>query len=331
MSDAVFMLVALRLAARNLGQVWPNPAVGALVVRDGVIVGQGYTARGGRPHAETQALAQAGALAKGATLYVTLEPCSHHGKTPPCVDAVIAAGITRCVIACIDSNPQVSGAGVVRLKEAGVQVEIGVCEPAARALNQGFFSVVAKGLPVVTMKLATSQDGKIATASGQSQWITNERSRAYGHMLRSQYDAILTGSGTWLADKPQLNCRLAGLEDRSPIRVILDRRGRVDAQDERTWVLSEPTLSAALKALVAKGITRVLVEAGAELSTAFLREGLVSQLYWFRAPLVIGGDGLGAIGAGFSTELAKLAQWQRIATRYFENDSLDILVCSQGS
>jgi diaminohydroxyphosphoribosylaminopyrimidine deaminase/5-amino-6-(5-phosphoribosylamino)uracil reductase len=328
--SGAFMPIALRLAARHLGQVWPNPAVGALVVKDGAIVGQGVTARGGRPHAETIALAQAGELAKGATLYVTLEPCSHQGQTPPCTQAIIAAGIARCVVACRDPNPQVNGAGIAQLQAAGIIVEEGQCSAQAQALNTGFFSVIQRGRPMVSLKLATSQDGRLATASGQSQWITGEQSRAYGHKLRSQYDAILTGSGTWLVDKPQLNCRLPGLEDASPVRVVLDRRMRVHENDVRTWVLHEASVESALVALAQKGITRVLVEAGAELSTVFLQSGLVDKVYWFRAPLVVGGDGLAAVGAGFAGELEKLARWQRVATQHFGKDSLDIL-CSQAS
>lgn len=328
--SGAFMPIALRLAARHLGQVWPNPSVGALVVKDGAIVGQGATARGGRPHAETIALAQAGELAKGATLYVTLEPCSHQRQTPPCTQAIIAAGIARCVVACRDPNPQVNGAGIAQLQAASIVVEEGQCRAQAEALNAGFFSVIQRGRPQVSLKLATSQDGKLATASGQSQWITSEQSRAFGHKLRSQYDAILTGSGTWLVDKPQLNCRLPGLEGNSPVRVVLDRRLRVQSSDERTWVLHEETIEAALAALAKKGITRVLVEAGAALSTAFLQSGVADKVYWFRAPLIVGEDGLSAVGAGFASELEKLARWQRVHTQHFGNDSLDIL-CSQAS
>ena len=335
MSSAAFMQIALRLAARNLGQTWPNPCVGAVVVKDGVIIGSGYTAQGGRPHAETIALQQAGERAKGATLYVTLEPCSHHGKTPPCVDAIIASGISTCVIACTDPNPAVNGAGIAKLKQTGITVEEGVCRAAAEKLNEGFFSLIKKNRPFVALKIATSQDGKMATAAGQSKWITGDAARGYGHLLRSRYDAILTGIGTVLADDPSLTCRLPGLEERSPLRVVLDRKGRLPAKaaihGAQLLSLAEETLPAALKTLADKGITRVLVEAGPTLSTAFLQAGLVDRLYWFRAPMLIGGDGLPAIGSGFATELSQLARWKQSEHSIFGNDTLDIFECSQAS
>ena len=338
MPSAAFMQIALRLAARNLGQTWPNPAVGALVVRDGHIVAQGYTARGGRPHAETQALAQAGELAKGATLYVTLEPCSHQGQTPPCTDAIIKSGIKRCVVACTDPNPQVNGKGIELLEKAGIEVELGVCREQAGKLNEGFFSLVGKNRPFVSLKLATSQDGKMATRSGESKWITGERARNYGHLLRSRHDAILTGIGTVLSDDPALTCRLPGLEKRSPARVVLDRQGRlpakatVNAKDGvQVMALADKTLADVLKRLAENGITRVMVEAGATLSTAFLQAGLVDRLYWFRAPIVIGGNGLSVFGDGFPEMLSQLARWRQSDHIILENDTLDIFECSQAS
>jgi len=294
-----FMQVALSLGRRNLGQTWPNPSVGALVVKDGRIIAQGYTARGGRPHAETVALADAGKLAKGATLYVTLEPCAHQGKTPPCTQTIIKAGIARTVIVCRDPNPQVNGKGIAQLQAAGIEVIEDICKPEAMEINRGFFSVIEKKRPYIALKLATSSDGKITNP--KSHWITGEAARAYGHLLRSRYDAIATGIGTVLADDPLLTCRLPGLEDRSPVRVVFDRKHRLPkhsqlvktAEQIPLWIMTSP-LQASVHALAEKGITRLLVEAGQKLSESFLRSGLVDRVYWFRNPRAIGDAGLSA-------------------------------------
>src|SRR5690349_11673310 len=240
-ADLEHMGAALSLAVRNLGQVWPNPAVGCVVVDAmGYVVGRGWTQRGGRPHAETEALAMAGERARGGTAYVTLEPCAHHGKTPPCVDALIAAGIARCVAALEDPDPRVSGGGFAKLREAGIEVEIGLLADAAREANVGFLTRVTTGRPFVALKLATSLDGRIATRSRESRWITGEEARAFGHLLRATHDAIAVGSGTVLADNPELTCRLKGLEDRSPVRLVFDRRGRVPT-DSRIFTGGAPT------------------------------------------------------------------------------------------
>lgn len=329
-----YMRVALNLAALNLGQTWPNPCVGAVLVKDGQIVGTGVTAKGGRPHAETQAIAQAGAHAQGADLYVTLEPCCHHGQTPPCVDAIITAGITRVIIACKDPNPLMSGRGTQLLNQAGIEVIERVCEAEALILNRGFISVITKKRPYIALKLATSLDGKIATQSGQSQWITSEKSRQKGNLLRSRYDAIATGIGTVLADDPLLTCRIKGLEERSPVRVVFDRNGRLPANcrlmqtsdSVPVWVMKSG-LPEAMAELAERGITRLLVEAGAKLSTAFLQSGLTDRIYWFRAPLLIGNDGLSAVGNGFAGELAQLQRFKTIQQIQLDSDSLDILEC----
>ncbi len=315
-----YMLHALRLAARGLGHVWPNPSVGAVIVKDGIIIGCGRTARGGRPHAETEALAEAGADAKGATLYVTLEPCSHHGKTPPCVDAIIQAGIAKVVVACGDINPQVAGKGFAALRAAGIAVQDGLCETEAKALNEGFFSVIERGRPFVTVKIATSLDGRTVTTEAEGRWITGEASRMRGHLLRATHDAILTGIGTALADDPLLNCRLPGREGDSPLRVLLDSGLRLSPKAKLlpAWIFtseavfqqkaelvetlrqaqcrifpvkqqdSELDLKAVLQALAKEGITRLLVEAGKTLTEAFMRQGLADRIYWFRAPEVVG-------------------------------------------
>ena len=326
------MALALRLADRGLGRTWPNPAVGCVVVRDGRIVGRGWTQRGGRPHAETEALRRAGAAALGATVYVSLEPCAHYGRTPPCTMALIQAGVRRVVAATLCPDRRVDGQGVAQLRQAGVEVELGVLHAEAEALNAGFFLKERAGRPLVTLKLATSLDGRIATRTGASQWLTGEQARARGHWLRATHDAIMVGSGTALADDPALTCRLPGLEDCSPVRVVLDRRLRLSptsrlaatARDVPTWLITGSPLAparadalrergvelielaasegegldlmAALAALAARGITRLLVEGGAGLATVLLRARLVDRLAWFQAPLLLGGDGRAAIG-----------------------------------
>jgi diaminohydroxyphosphoribosylaminopyrimidine deaminase / 5-amino-6-(5-phosphoribosylamino)uracil reductase len=342
------MAAALSLAARNLGQVWPNPAVGCVIVdAAGHVVGRGFTQRGGRPHAETEALKMAGARAKGATAYVTLEPCSHHGKTPPCAEALVAAGIQRCVAAIEDPDPRVSGRGLAKLREAGIAVDTGVLAAQARDLNAGFLTRTAKGRPLVALKLATSLDGRIATRAGESRWITGEEARAFGHRLRATHDAIAVGSGTVLADDPELTCRLPGLEDRSPIRLVFDRRGRIPATAKvlsgspPTWIIGEHPESAknasqfieitkniapaeVLAKLGESGLTRILVEGGAALATALLKDGLVDRLYWFRAPTVIGGDGLPGIAPMDVDRLAQGVGLRCVGRRALGNDVLEL-------
>jgi diaminohydroxyphosphoribosylaminopyrimidine deaminase/5-amino-6-(5-phosphoribosylamino)uracil reductase len=332
--DAAHMRAALSLARRHLGRVWPNPSVGCIVVRDGLVVGRGVTAPGGRPHGEPQALAQAGEGARGATVYVSLEPCNHHGKTPPCSEALIDAGVARIVVACEDPDPRVSGSGIRRLRDAGIQVDVGLCAREAQEVNAGFITRILKGRPGVTLKLATSLDARVATSTGHSQWITGPDSRARGHLLRANHDAILIGIGTALADDPELTCRLPGLEAANPVRVVLDSALRLPvtsklaqgaATTAPTWVVTRADadqaravalealgvrllrvdpddtghlpVAAALTALAGQGITRLLVEGGPSVATSFLKAGLVDQIEWFRAPMLIGGDGLPAVGA----------------------------------
>lgn len=219
-----YMAQALDLARSGLGRVWPNPAVGCLVVRDGAIIAQGATQKGGRPHAEVVALDLAGEHAADATLYVTLEPCSHHGQTPPCTDRIIQSGISRVFVACQDPNPAVNGKGIAALKAAGIEVIEDVLREEAERVNEGFFSLIQRGRPKVICKVATSLDGKMALMSGESKWITGDEARAYGNRLRAYTDAIITGVGTVLADDPELTCRLPDTQERSPVRIVLDRR-----------------------------------------------------------------------------------------------------------
>lgn len=244
--DAAHMRAALQLAARGLGNTWPNPAVGCVLVKDGQVVGRGWTQPGGRPHAETQALGRAGEAARGATAYVTLEPCSHHGRTPPCCDALIQAGVSRVVVALRDPDARVDGRGFARLRAAGITVEEGLLGPEAAALNAGFIRRITQGLPLVTLKLAATLDGRIATQAGESRWITGPESRRAVHALRARHDAVLVGSGTVLADDPDLTCRIAGMDPVPMLRVIADARLRTpptarlvrEAGRHPTWLLT---------------------------------------------------------------------------------------------
>ncbi len=339
------MRAALALATRGLGNVWPNPAVGCVLVRDGRVVGRGWTQPGGRPHAETEALRRAGDAARGATAYVTLEPCSHHGKTPPCADALVAAGVRRCVVAAVDSDSRVSGRGLERLRSAGIAVEQGVLAAEARTLNAGFFKRVEQGLPFVTLKLATTLDGRIAMASGESKWITGPEARARVHLERGRNDAVLTGAGTARADDPDLRCRLPGLDPRPPVRVVLSRDGvPADGQLARSaaetpvWLFcgEDATIpdgirhfpigdpETVLKRLAEEGLTRVMIEAGGRLAASFLRAGLVDRLLWFRAPKIIGGDGIPAVGVLGLDRLAHSPDFARLASGVAGCDTFDI-------
>lgn len=334
------MRAALSLARRGLGRVWPNPAVGCVIVdKKGCVAGRGHTQPGGRPHAETEALRQAGAAAAGGTVYVTLEPCAHYGKTPPCAEALIAAGIGRCVAALQDPDPRVAGKGIEMLRQAGIQVTLRVLEDEAAEANAGFLKRVQQGRPLVGLKLATTLDARIATSSGESQWITGPAARQYGHLLRASFDAILIGSGTALADNPSLTCRLPGLEQRSPVRLVLDRRLRLPlgcdlvrtAKAVPVWLITseghdDAKLAAyraagvevlalagtdpgsILSALGARGLTRVLIEGGAQVAMAFLQAKAVDRLFWLRAGSIMGGDGLAAIGG---LGLDRLSDMQR--------------------
>src|SRR6185312_846319 len=244
--DQRFMALALALGRRGLGNTWPNPAVGAVIVKDGVVVGRGWTQRGGRPHAEVEALRRAKKAASGATLYVTLEPCSHHGKTPPCVDAIIKAGITRVVSALEDPNPEVAGGGHRKLTEAGIKLDVGLCADEARRAHAGHIMRVQEERPHVTLKLAVSADGKAGAAGRKPFAITSEAARERVALMRAESDAILVGIGTVLADDPHLTCRLPGMLDRSPVRVILDAKLRspmasyviATIRETPTWVFT---------------------------------------------------------------------------------------------
>ncbi len=361
MDDRGHMQAALALARRGLGSVWPNPAVGCVLVKEGRVVGRGWTQPGGRPHGETEALERAGAEAQGATAYVSLEPCCHWGKTPPCSDALIAAGIARVAIPIEDPDPRVAGQGVARLREAGVAVEIGLCAEAAEEVNAGFFLRLRQGRPLVTLKLATTRDGQLATSTGESRWITGELARERAHLLRASHDAVMIGSNTVITDDPLLTCRLPGLDHRSPLRIVLDSRLTVpltarvvaEARQVPTWFITlrhgdaarrEALLQcgvelievpatpahmvdmhAAFRELGRRGLTRVLVEGGSTLAAVLLRAGLVDRLAWFHAPSLIGGDGIPAV-AGFGlTHVAEAPRFERLSLETVGEDVLETL------
>ena len=329
---------ALALAARGLGRVWPNPAVGCVIVKDGRILGRGWTQPGGRPHAETMALAQAGAAARGATAYVTLEPCAHHGKTPPCAAALIAAGVARVVSALTDPDPRVSGQGHAMLRAAGIEVTEGVLAAAAREANAGFLKRVTQNLPRITLKLATTLDGRIATSSGESRWITGPQARRATHAMRLNHDAVMVGSGTALADDPDLTVREMGA-GHQPLRLLIDSRLRHAPQSRLgdsakihpVWILhgaNAPAmrvaewlavgavlieapligdhldLNAAMQLLAMRGLTRILCEGGAELAAALIRAKLVDEIAHFTAGALIGAEGTAALGPLGLTALA---------------------------
>ena len=326
MTDVSHMRAALALARRGLGQTWPNPSVGCVIVRDGRVVGRGRTALNGRPHAEPQALAMAGAQARGATAYVTLEPCCFHGRTPPCTEALIAAGIRHVVVGARDPDPRVNGAGLARLRQAGVTVTEAVLDEEASAIIAGLHSRVTTGRPLTTLKLATTLDGRIATATGASRWITGPAARRATHALRGRHDAVLVGIGTVLADDPDLTCRLDGYTAAATTRIVADSQLRLpvhsrlvrSAAAAPVWVLTRDdadphqaealraagvtlipvaggaggvAMAAGLAALGARGLTSVLIEGGAGVAASLLQADLIDRVAWFHAPMLFGGDG----------------------------------------
>lgn len=330
-ADARFMALAIGLGARGLGQVWPNPAVGCVIVQDGRVLGRGWTQPGGRPHAETMALAQAGVGARGATAYVSLEPCAHHGKTPPCAEALIRAGVARVVSAQTDPDPRVAGRGHQMLRDGGLDVETGVMSAEAERVQRGFLCRVMLGRPMLTLKLATSLDGRIATASGESKWITGAQARLHVHLMRAAHDAVMVGAGTARADDPSLTVRDIGVA-RQPVRIVvartldlpLDGTLARTAWDVPLWLIHGPSASASARAdwrargarliectetaggldLVAAfvaladlGLTRVFCEGGGQLAAGLLAQDLVDDLALFAAGLALGDDGRAALGA----------------------------------
>ena len=356
-ADTAHMHSALALARRGLGSTWPNPSVGCVIVTQGRVVGRAVTAPGGRPHAERAALAMAGVAARGATVYVTLEPCCHWGRTPPCTDALIESGVARVVIAVRDPDSRVNGEGTARLRAAGILVEEGLLADRAEEILAGFTSRLRRSRPLVTLKMASTLDGKIATHAGESQWITGVAARRAAHAMRGQADAVLVGVGTVLADNPELTCRIPGYRSTPIVRVIADSHLRTPltsalvrtAGTSPTWMLvragADPNRLAALadlgvtvidimpgstgidladglRALAEAGITRLLVEGGGQIAASLLRADLVDRIAWFHAPAVMGGDGWPA-AQGFGLKL--LADMPRFIRRRVATLELDVL------
>ncbi|GAA6201686.1 bifunctional diaminohydroxyphosphoribosylaminopyrimidine deaminase/5-amino-6-(5-phosphoribosylamino)uracil reductase RibD [Aquicoccus sp. SU-CL01552] len=355
-TDTRFMALALSLGRRGQGRTWPNPAVGCVIVREGRIVGRGWTGPGGRPHAEPIALAQAGAAARGATAYVTLEPCSHHGQTPPCADALIEAGIARVVAPVQDSDPRVSGQGFERLRMNGIEVTTGVLADQAAQDHAGFFLRTEQGRPFVTLKLASSFDGRIATATGESKWITGPEARRAVHGLRARHDAVMVGAGTARADDPSLTVRDLGVTHQ-PVRVVVSRHldlplmgqlargaGEVpvwlchgpcaDAERVRAWEgLGARLLPCGVKGvqldpmdvlrqLGAAGLTRVFCEGGGALAASLLAEDMVDELVTFTAGLAIGAEGVPSIGALGLGRLAEAPRFALSEVRNLDGDAM---------
>jgi len=357
--DARFMELALMLGRRGRGRTWPNPAVGAVLVKDGVIVGRGWTQTGGRPHAEIDALRRADEAARGATLYVTLEPCSHHGKSPPCADAITAGGVARVVSALEDPNPKVVGAGHARLRAAGIEVDIGIGAEEARRDHAGHIRRMREGRPQVTLKLAVSADGKAGAPGRRPLPITGEAVRDRVHLLRAQSDAIMVGIGTVLADDPLLTCRLPGMEKDSPVRIVLDAALRLPlssrlvhtAGEVPVWVVcgaeappaAEESLQAAgvvvlraperqgavdlaamLKLVAERGITRLMVEGGPTLAAALLTADRVDEAVLFQSAKVVGADGIDALEGLPLTALTHSPRLLSVRSVAVEADICDI-------
>ena len=330
--DADYMRSALGLARRGLGRVWPNPAVGCIITSGDFVVGRGWTGSGGRPHAETIALAEAGPAARGGTAYVTLEPCAHTGRTPPCTDALIAAGIARVVIPMIDPDPRVCGRGVSALQAAGISVELGCLPEEAAAVNRGFLTRVATGRPMLTLKLATSFDGRIATNTGESRWITGPEARAEVHLLRAQSDAVMIGAGTARSDDPRLDVRGIGLSENAPVRIVvagtldlplagnlghsagyqalwLCHHSEAPPDRRKAWLeagaelLEIPAdswqrvdLPSLTRQLGERGLTRILCEGGGGLAAALLAADLVNEIITYTAGIALGEEGVAVVG-----------------------------------
>ena len=345
------MSIALRLARRGLGNTWPNPAVGCVVTNAGSIVGRGWTDTGGRPHAEVMALRCAGKAAVGATVYVTLEPCCHHGQTGPCAAALVDAGVREVVIAAYDPDKRVSGQGVRFLMESGLEVKLGVMQQQAAELNAGFFYRIAKGRPYITAKLATTLDGKISLPSNDDRWITGELTRKWVHKQRAMHDGIMVGSNTVVADDPMLDCRLPGLEKHSPVRIIVDRSCKLRTHHTvigtsdimPTYIATDNDdyealhavrylkvhkkgdfLTNTITALTEElGITRLFVEGGGVLITELLKRKLIDRFIWCRANKICGAGGVASI-LDLSSLPRGYCNFTKVQTLVFMDDAVDI-------
>jgi diaminohydroxyphosphoribosylaminopyrimidine deaminase / 5-amino-6-(5-phosphoribosylamino)uracil reductase len=340
------MAAAVALSKRGLALTGTSPNVGCLLVKHGRVVGRGWTQPGGRPHAEAEALAAAGEAATGATAYVTLEPCAHSSdRGPTCTESLIAAGVTKVVIALTDPDPRTNGQGAEWLRKAGVVVEIGVGAALARAAMAGWLSQMERGRPLVTLKLATSLDGCIATSAGESQWITGDAARAHGHLQRARSNMILVGRGTYNADRPTLDVRLPGLEDRSPLRVILSRSSKgieedCSREDAKTRSSLPDKSSSRLRAFARDlnwiqltnpqdifnlpHIQYLLVEGGAQTAASFMAAGLVDRILLYRAPIFVGAGKACLADIGLASLNDAHGRWVRTDTRQLGSDSLDV-------
>jgi len=354
------MTNALSISRRSLGHSSPNPSVGCIIVKNNCIVGRGWTQPGGRPHAETQALKEAGVNSVNSDIYITLEPCSHFGKTSPCVDKIIQAKPKRVIIGSKDPDPRVNGRGIKKLKDKGIDVIVGVLEKDVQEINEGFFTRLHLNRPFFSIKVACSADGKIALSNGKSKWITGKKSRNYSHLLRSLYDGIMIGSETALRDNPYLSCRLNGIQGYfNPIKIIIDRRLRINfnsnivsqAKDSKTYLFTannsdtekkkklidlgvnvESLISdndntfnkKMLNCLSSLGINKILVEGGAFLVTKLFKMDLVDKLYLFRSPTFLGNDSKNFLSNLNFNEISEVIKMKKGETLTFDNDTLDI-------
>lgn len=326
--DEKFMTLAIEEAQRGMGFTHPNPCVGAVIVKGGKVIARGHHEKAGAPHAEVVALAKAKKNAKGATLYTTLEPCNHQGKTPPCCDAILSAGIKRVVFASSDPNPLVDGKGVARLEAAKVKVSRHVLRHQADALNRPFFKFMRTGLPYVTLKVAVTLDGKLATSTGDSEWVSSQASRQRVHELRAQVDAVLVGAGTVIADDPQLTARIP--KAKNPVRVVLDGAGRapkgaaVFDEQARTILVDKPSApKAVLQHLAQEGLLHVLIEGGANIHQQFLDAKLFDELWVFIAPKLVGNEGITWSG---NLGIEQMANALKLELQSVERISDDVLV-----
>lgn len=325
MSEAVrLMEAAIRLSCRGLGRTAPNPNVGCLIVKDGMVIARGWTQPGGRPHAEAVALEIAGEAARGAELYVSLEPCAHvSARGPACADLIVASGVSAVHIAVLDPDPRTAGQGAARLRDAGIAVTVGTGEATARAAMAGFFSRMERGRPRITLKLAMSIDGRVSMPGGESQWITGPEARAHVHLQRALADVILVGRGTLEADDPSLDVRLPGLQDRSPRPAVLS--ATLDAIPASAKLAArDPLLLASVDDLCGLAVNDVFVEGGPATASTLLAADLVDRMLVYRAPIVIGDGAPGAGRIGLERLSDAHGRWRLDETRTFGNDRLEV-------
>ncbi|MBI2019217.1 bifunctional diaminohydroxyphosphoribosylaminopyrimidine deaminase/5-amino-6-(5-phosphoribosylamino)uracil reductase RibD [Candidatus Daviesbacteria bacterium] len=325
--DIKYLKETLRLAKKGLSWTNPNPMVGAVIVKDGQIIGQGYHRRAGLPHAEIEALNSVKRSPRGATLYVNLEPCSHYGKTPPCTDAIITSGVKRVVCATKDPNPKVNGKGLATLKKACIETSVGILENEARLLNRTFFTFHEKKRPFVALKFAASLDGKLATSTGNSKWITNEKARIYARGLRSKYQAVVVGINTILKDNPHLGARIKGKKD--PLRVVLGSKTQIPKhsqilRDPNILITSTDNIPDLLSMLKQKGIISILVEGGGKTLGKFVDCQIIDEVYAFHAPILLGGKTAVSIEGNGAESISKAIYLKNLSFKKFGDNILTI-------